>query len=250
MKRQAYTLRERGHRPWPVPERPWFMAQTWEDLLFAHWRVPGEALAEVMPRHVPLDSFDGSAWIGVTPFEVSAFRLRGTVPVPPISRFAETNVRTYVTVGGRPGIWFFSLDAASRFAVRGARLTYRLPYFRSEMEIDRGPEWIDYRARRVSADGPPAELDVRYRTTRPAANPAPGSLEHFLTERYCLYTLDGEGRFLRGDIHHPPWPLQPAEAEIARNTMGDQIGVELTGEPLLHFAARQDVVFWRLARAA
>jgi uncharacterized protein len=215
------------------------MKQRWHDLLFAHWRVPLAALREVVHPAVPIDEFDGSAWIGVTPFEVRGFRPRWLPPPPRLSRFLECNVRTYVTVGGKPGIWFFSLDAERRYAVRGARRFWRLPYFLAEMEAGER-----YRTRRVSDDGPAAELDIAYEPAGPAFHARPGTLDHFLTERYCLYTLDDDARVLRGDIDHPPWSLQPARADVRVNTMGDQVGVDLSGDPLLHFAARQDVIFW------
>src|SRR5918998_2507341 len=118
---QGRVVAETAHRPWPLPDGPWLMAQTWGDLLFAHWPVPVEALRPLVPRPLPVDTFDGTAWLGVTPFEVSGLRLRGTVPAPRLSRFAELNVRTYTSHGGKPGIWFFSLDAASAVAVAAAR---------------------------------------------------------------------------------------------------------------------------------
>jgi uncharacterized protein YqjF (DUF2071 family) len=222
------------------------MRQQWHDLLFAHWRVPIEELRGVVPPAIPIDEFDGSAWVGVTPFEVRGFRPRFGPPPPGVSSFFECNVRTYSTIGGRPGIWFFSLDAASRFAVWGARRFWRLPYFLAGMSASSDGARVSYATERVSDDGPPAELDVSYEPAGPLGRAAPGSLEHFLTERYCLYTTDARGHPLRGDIDHPPWPLQPAAAELRRNTMGRQIGLALEGHPLLHFAARQDVVFWRI----
>jgi uncharacterized protein len=222
-----------------VLKRPWVMKQQWHDLLFAHWRVPVEVLRPVVHPAIPVDEFDGSAWIGVTPFKVEGFRPRWLPPPPGLSSFLECNVRTYATIGGRPGIWFFSLDAESRFAVRGARRFWRLPYFLAEMDAG-----ARYSTRRVSDDGPRAELKIEYAPTGGEYHAEPGTLEHFLTERYCLYTVDDEGRAMRGDIDHPPWPLQPARAELHRNTMGEQIGVDLDGEPLLHYAARQDVIFW------
>ena len=222
------------------------MAQSWVNLLFAHWRVPVEQLEAVLPPELPVDTYDGSAWLGVTPFEVAAVRLRGLPHVPGITAFLETNVRTYTTVGGKPGIYFVSLDAASRLAVVGARRTYRLPYFHARMSAERSDELIAYRSRRASRDGPPAELSMRYRAEGARRQAEPGSLEHFLAERYCLYTLDEQRRVLRADIHHPPWPLQAAVAEIERNTMGAQIGQPLDGQPLLHLAARQDVLIWSL----
>jgi hypothetical protein len=223
------------------------MGQTWEDLMFAHWRVSATELERVVPPQLPLDTFQGSAWVGVTPFVVRALRLRGAPPVPYLSTFPEVNVRTYVTVAGRPGIHFLSLDAASRFAVSSARRLYRLPYFRAQMSARSGPGGVHYRSRRVSSDGPPAELDAVYGPSGPVFQAPRGTLEHFLTERYCLYTLGDDGRVLRGDIHHPPWPLQEATAEIRANTMAAGHGLSLEGDPIVHFSARQDVVLWRVA---
>jgi uncharacterized protein len=246
---QGLVLRETAHRPWPLPGGPWLMAQTWEDLLFAHWSVDPERLRPLLPDRIPLDVREGSAWVGVTPFRVGALRLRGTPHLPGITAFPEVNVRTYTTLDGKPGIWFMSLDAASGLAVAGARRAYRLPYFRADMEARDDGTWIRYRSRRVSADGEPAELVGRYRPTGRAKPPAPGSLEHWLTERYCLYALDEHGALLRAEIHHPPWPLQPAEARLDRNTMAAPYGLALDSEPpLLHFARRQDVAIWPLRR--
>jgi uncharacterized protein YqjF (DUF2071 family) len=238
-RRQAASLGETGHRPWAPPERPWFMGQTWEKLLFAHWPVEPERLERVVPPELPLDVLDGSCWVGVTPFAVKGLRVRGVAPPPVVSSFPELNVRTYVTVDGRPGIYFFSLDTSSRLAVETARRVYRLPYFRARQRFD----GITFES---SRDDPRAEFRARYRSVGEPAPPQPGSIDHFLTERYCLYTLDEARRIHRGEIHHPPWPLQAAEADIQLNTMGAQIGVQLDGTPLLHFAERQDVVFWQL----
>lgn len=247
--RQAGSLRHTAHRPWRVPRRPWLMGQTWEHLLFAHWPVQPEALEDVIPPGVELDTWDGRAWIAVTPFLVRNFRLAFTLPIPGLATFREINVRTYVTVGGRPGIWFLSLDADSRFAVGSARRVYRLPYFPATLSLADRTAHVEVSSSRTQADAPPAEFAARYRGSGPPFEPRPGTLEHFLTERYGLYTLDGDGRPLRGDIHHRPWRLRTAEADIERNTMGAEAGLDLAGEPLLHLAERQDVIFWRLAPA-
>ena len=227
----------------------WVMKQRWLDLLFAHWRVPVETLRGVVHPAVPIDEFDGSAWLGVTPFRVEGLRARFTPPLPGVSSFLETNVRTYATIGGEPGIWFFSLDAENRSAVEAARRVYRLPYFRAEMSSAADGARIAYSMTRVADDGPPAALDLDYEPTGPATVPEPGTLEHFLTERYCLYTADAEGRVLRGDIDHEAWRLRPAAADLRLNTMGEQIGARLDGEPLLHYSAEKDVVFWPLRPA-
>lgn len=225
------------------------MGQTWVDLLFAHWPVPEGALRAVVPPQLPLDTYDGSAWIGVTPFGVRGLRLRGTPPAPVVSSFPELNVRTYVSVGGKPGIYFLSLDADSSTAVRAARRLYRLPYFRSQIEIEPGQDRIGYDLRRISKDGPPARFTASYGTAGTELPVREGSLERWLTERYCLYTLGQQRRVQRAEIHHPPWPLHEAWAEIEVNTMATPFGIDLAGEPLLHFSPRQDVVIWPLQAA-
>ena len=248
-KQQPATLEQTGHRPWPLPDEPWMMGQTWRDLLFAHWAVEPGILRRVVPAELPLDTFDGGAWIGVTPFVVTGFRLRGTLPVPVVSSFPELNVRTYVVVDGKPGIYFFSLDAGSRLAVAGARRSHRVPYFRARMSARRTGRRVDYGSERLSADGPQATFEAAYRARGDACVAQRGSLEYWLTERYCLYTLDEFRSVLRGDIHHRPWQLRTAEAAIRRNTMTAGIGIELGGTPLLHASARQDTLLWALRPA-
>jgi uncharacterized protein YqjF (DUF2071 family) len=223
------------------------MGQTWRQLLFAHWRIPPERIRRLVPHELALDVRDGAAWIGVTPFLVSALHVPGIPPLPWISAFAETNVRTYVTVDGRPGIYFFSLDAARRLAVVAARCAYRVPYYHAKIRVSEADGWTHYALERFQRDGPAARLRVRYSATGAPFRAAAGSLDHFLTERYCLYTMDSRGRVLRGDIHHRPWCLQAAEVELAESTMGQWLGLELPGAPVLHLAQRQDVLFWPLA---
>ena len=246
--RQRASLERTEHRPWPVPARAWVQGQTWERLLFAHWRVPEESLRPLVPAELPLDTYDGSAWLAVTPFRVTGFRLHGLPPLPVLSTFLEVNVRTYVTVAGKPGIYFFSLDAESLLAVEGARRTYKLPYFHARMSAADRDGWFEYAsdrrdsARRFAFRG-------RYRAGGEPQEPQPTSLEHFLTERYCLYVVGERREVLRADIHHPPWPLQRAEAEIDENSM-PPTGIDVSGDaPLLHYSERQDVVIWALAPA-
>jgi uncharacterized protein len=219
------------------------MGQTWEDLLFAHWRVDADALRRLLPDAVRLQTHDGAAWLGTTPFRVSGLRLRGTLPLPRVSTFLELNVRTYVTAGGKPGIWFFSLDASSRLAVEAARRTYKLPYFQARIRAEPQDDWIEYESARAGH-----VFDARYRPSGEVFHAAPGSLEEFLAERYCLYTVDERGRLYRAEIHHSPWPLQPAEAVIELNTMAPADLPLPDEEPVLHFARAQDVVIWPLKR--
>ena len=245
--RQA--LAETAHRPWPLPAGPWIMGQTWNDLLFAHWPVDPEELRAHVPEQLPLDTFEGSAWIGVTPFSVTGLRPRYGIPLPGGARFPEINVRTYVTVDGKPGIWFFSLDTPNPLANEAARRGYRIPYFRSSIDLDRDGERIRFRSERTQRSAPKAAIDIAYEPRGAVYNAEPGSFEAFACERYCLYTFDGDERILRADIHHLLWPLQAATAEIAQNRMGEEVGLDLSADPILHLSRRQDVVFWWPARA-
>ena len=241
--RQRESLEHTAHRPWPLPAEPWVMGQTWDDLLFAHRRAPADALRTHLPAGLELDLFEGEAWIAVTPFRVSGLRARGLPPLPFVSSFLELNTRTYVTAGGKPGIWFFSLDASNELAVEAARRTYRLPYFRADMRAEWTAGRLEYESRRRDPRSGPVAFRGSYRPIGDVLDPDPRSLAHFLTERYCLYAEDG-GRLKRAEIHHEPWPLQPAEAEIGENTMPPPEVDLLDDEPLLHFSARQDVVIW------
>jgi uncharacterized protein len=233
------VVEETEHRPWPLPTETWVQAQSWDHLLFAHWRVDHDSLRAIVPAQIPVDTFDGSAWLGVTPFRITGFRLRGLPPAPVVSSFPEINVRTYATIDGKAGIWFFSLDTSSRLAVEAARIAYRLPYHHARISDRRRGDRIDYRSERRGAS-----FDATYRPVGAVNPPDPETLEHFLTERYCLYTVH-DGAVHRAEVHHPPWPLQIAEAEIRENTM---VPVSLEGDPLLHYSERQDVVIWPLER--
>jgi uncharacterized protein len=237
-------LRETSHRPWPMPESPWIMTQTWHDLLFAHWPVDEVLVRARVPRELPLDTWDGRAWLGVVPFRMANVAPRGVRLPSVLSAFPELNVRTYVTRGGRPGVYFFSLDASSLPAVAGARTVFGLPYFLADMQLRRDGASVEYRSRRRWSERP-AGFDARYAPITDPSPPARGSFEYFLTERYCLYTVTRRRRVRRLEIHHPPWPLQRAEAEIRTNTMSDAAGIPLPPvAPVLHFAPRQDVVAW------
>lgn len=237
-------------RNWPIPSRPWALAMRWHDLLFAHWPVGVNELRPSVPAQLEIDSFDGQAWLGVVPFGMSHIRARCCPPLPGVSAFLEINVRTYVRHNGKRGVWFFSLDAANPLAVRAARRLFHLPYFDAEMSLETGLDGqVEYRSRRTHRGAAAAEFMGSYRPTGSVWESRPGSLEEFLTERYCLYAADPGGGLRCGDIHHVPWPLQTAEAEIDRNTMTAQIGLALPDvAPLLHFSRRLDVVAWRLER--
>jgi uncharacterized protein YqjF (DUF2071 family) len=244
--RQAATVRRLAHRPWPLPFGRWSQAQTWENLLFAHWRLPEADVRKLVPPALDLDTRDGAAWLGMTPFRVTGLRLRGMLPVPRLSTFLEVNVRTYVMFDDKPGIYFFSLDADSPFAVEGARRLYKLPYFRSLMSARRVGHELEFSSARKEGPARPFVFQARYGPLGEVFEALPGTLEHFLTERYCLYTIDERTRVCRAEIHHPPWQLQRARGAIEANSMAPP-GLTLPDdEPLLHFSRRQDVVVWPL----
>lgn len=239
-----------AHRPWPAPSRSWVMTMSWIDLLFAHWRVPAELIAAKLPDGLEVDTYDGDAWVAVVPFWMDNVTGRFLPNVPGLSRFPELNVRTYVTAGGeKPGVWFFSLDADQRLAVWGARTFFDLPYVRADMSCETGEEgWVHYRSHRTDDRMAAGVFEGRYRGISEPYRSEPGSLEAWLTERYCLYAADDEGKLGRGEIQHAPWPLRRAEAEIDVNTVAEAHGLPLTGEPLLHYVDRIDVVGWMLER--
>jgi uncharacterized protein len=236
-------LKQTDHRPTPLPKRPWIMVQRWHDLLFAHWAVPVESIRRLAPEELELDLFQGQAYVAVAPFHMTGIRGRFLPAFPALSRFPELNVRTYVRCRNIPGVYFFSLDAGSLPAVWGARIGYELPYFHAEMSVDIGGQRVTYSSRRLQ-NPRPAEFRGSYWPISEARPREKNSLEYFLTERYCLYTVRSHQVF-RAYIHHLPWPLQDAEAEIQQNTMAQAAGIDLPeSKPLLHFSRFLEVLIW------
>lgn len=221
------------------------MRQTWNDLLFAHWRIPANVMRRLVPSVLPLDLWGGWAWITVVPFWMSDVRPRFLPSVPWLSTFAELNVRTYVTLDGKPGVFFFSLDAANPLAVEVARAVFRLPYFDAAMRTWRDHRAVRYASRRTDRRGADARLKAVYRPTGPVFHATPGSFAYWLTERYCLYAITAAEVVFRSEIQHPPWPLQTADALFTLNTLFAWLDVQMPDErPVLHFARRQDMVAW------
>ena len=239
------TVESHPHRQYPPPTRPWVGKMVWDDLLFEHWRVPFELLRPRVPAGLELETHDGSAWIGVVPFLMRGVRVRGTPPLPGISQFPELNVRTYVSHRGRPGVWFFSLDAAQPLAVMAARAVFHLNYQNATMSCVRDGEAVVYTSRRDGAPPGEAEYRARYAPLPRRVDGPPGSLPYFLTARYCLYAADDEGRLYKGEIDHPPWPLQEATAEVEVDTMTRPLGFDLPKEaPLRWFSRHLEVHAW------
>lgn len=242
----THIVDERFHRPWPVPDAPWIMTQSWHDLLFAHWPVPIDQLRSLVPPGLELDLFDHRAWLGVIPFHMTNVAPRAVPALPWVSAFPELNVRTYVRVGDKPGVYFFSLDAGNPLAVTVARTLFHLPYYSASMDVRHENGLVHYHSRRTTTPGVmQAAFTARYRPIGPVHTARVGTLEYFLTERYCLYTVDDTFHLKRLEIHHEPWRLQAAEAAIEVNTMAEAAGVRLPPlQPELYFAKRQDIVAW------
>lgn len=240
------ALSRLDHRPWPIPAAKWTWRQSWRDLLFAHWPIPTAILRPFVPKGLEIQEYDGTSWIGLVPFRITGVMKRPWPDLPWISSFPELNVRTYVERDGKPGVWFLSLDAANPLAVWAARRFFHLPYYKAAMSVNAGHDGIQYASRRTDA-----EFTAQYRPTSEIYQSAPGSLEHFLTERYCLYALAPDGSLWRTDVHHEPWPLQSAEVQIFSNRMFEFHGLTVGGTPpLLHFSRRLDVVIWKSEQIA
>lgn len=236
------ALRSTGHRPWPVPRRPWTWRQRWDHLLFAHWAVAPDILRPHLPDGIELQTRDGVAWLAVVPFVLSGLAVRFLPPVPGLNTFPELNLRTYVEVDGVPGVWFFSLDATNPLAVWAANVVFRLPYHRARIDVHLGGDEIRFRSVRR---GEGVGCDVTYRPTGPAARAPRESVEAWLTERYCVYARSPGGTLTRTEVHHEPWPLQPAWADFHSLSLADPLGLELDRAPdLLHYSRGVDVVLW------
>ena len=239
-------LKQTDHRPYPIPDQPWILFQRWECLLFAHWPMPPETIQQFVPDGLTVDTFDGQAWVSVVPFSMRAIHPRYLPPVPWLSYFLELNVRTYVTRDRKPGVWFTSLDAANPLGVWLGRNVYNLPYFNAKMKLTRDGETVKYSSHRTHRGANAGIFEGIYRPVSEPYQAEPGTLDHFLVERYCLYAQDKQGSLYRGDIHHVPWPVQEAEADISINTVAPFALPDI--EPRLGYARRIDVLVWKLKK--
>lgn len=227
--REAVRKRPRG---WPV------MHQTWDKLLFLHWPIETDQLRPHIPPGLEIDTWKGTAWIGVTPFTIRGIRPPLAPALPMLSQSHELNVRTYVWRDGVPGIWFFSLDASNSLAVWAARVGFALPYFRAEMELTTDSGSIEFQSRRIHADAPPGTFHAKWRIDSPLPEVLPGTRDFFLIERYVLYSSSGN-RLYRASIHHRPWPLSSAHVERLTSSILESDGLMQPQEsPLVHAQAK------------
>ncbi len=242
------------HRPWALPSGRWAMTQTWHNLLFAHWPLPPDLLRPHIPPELEIDTFDGNAWLGIIPFRLTGVRLRAWPEVPLVGSFSEINVRTYVTHGGKSGVFFLSLDADNRIGVALARPWFRLAYHYSRIRFEQARcDRVDFRSRRVKGrDATSAHFAATYGPCyEPSFTAQPGTLEQWLTERYCYYSVSRSHQIYRCEIHHAPWQLQRAQARIEENTMALSHGIQLpTTQPLLHYSRYMKALVWRVRPVA
>ena len=244
-----YLIRT-SHKPRPLPSGRWLMKQRWNDLLFAHWPVPASVLAQLIPEGLQVDTFQGSAWLGVMPFWMDRIKMRGIPSLPGVRGFPDLSLRTYVREErtGTPGVVCLSLDASNLLAVAVGRVLYHLPYHWAEMYLEqRSEREFSFFSRRRFCDQP-VVFKARYRGLGPSrrlAESGEGSLEHFLMERDCLFSSNRDGQPIRANLHHITWPLEEAEADIERNDLAAVLGIQLPEqEPVLHYTRRLAVYVW------
>lgn len=229
-------LKQTNHRPWPLSSQPWVMSQTWQQLLFAHWPISPQQLAPFIPKGLELDLFEGEAWLTIVPFKMG-YKFRYS---PICKTFGELNVRTYVVRDGKPGVFFLSLDAADWFIVQTARRIYALPYHLARVQLTSQDNCIQFSSYRKQY-----QFQASYHPTSSAYYADANTLEAWLTERYCLYSVSRRGILFRGDVHHIPWPLQQAKGNIILNTLDSETGLHLPSQPaLLQYVEHLDIIVW------
>ncbi len=224
------------------------MRQRWEDLLFLHWPVAPAVLKPFIPAPLEIDTFEGQAWLGITPFHLSNLAPLLTGPLPGVSSFHELNVRTYVLCEGRPGIWFFSLDASKLLPAAAARIFFSLPYYKAQIRYTREhPEFAFSLRRTLPAN---ASFRAHWRVGERLRDPATNSLAFFVAERYCFFVVE-RGEVYQVRAYHHPWILDEAFVEVERSTMFASLGLpEPVSEPLAHFSRGVEVEIWAPMRAS
>jgi uncharacterized protein YqjF (DUF2071 family) len=239
-----------SHKPRPLPAGRWLMRQRWNDLLFAHWRVPAASLAPLLPEGLLVDTFQSSAWLGAMPFWMDRIKVRGVPPIPGARSFPDLILRTYVREERTetPGVFCLSLDSSNLLAVAAGRAFFHLPYHSAEMHIEQRTEReFDFYSRRRFA-GQPVRFKARYRGLGPSQRLMElhsGTLEHFLMERSCLFSRDRLGQPVRANLHQASWSLEEAEAEIEQNDLAAAMGIKVPDqEPVLHYSRRLAVYVW------
>jgi hypothetical protein len=232
------------------------MAQEWHHVLFLHWRADPEALRSLIPAPLDIERRDGSAWVTALPFAMRRLRPRGLPALPWFSSFPQLNLRTYVTLGGRPGVFLLRVALSSRLAATIGRTIFHLPCVRARLTLRKeGESWLFSCRRRpgrlAGECERPLSLSVRYRPEGIPFRPAPGTLEHWFSERFCYYSVGRDGGIDRGEIDHPPWLLQTARVEAVEGSWPELIGTGDDGAPAhAYYSRRQKAFAWRPERCA
>ncbi|OIK07631.1 hypothetical protein BIV60_27070 [Bacillus sp. MUM 116] len=228
----------------------WIMKQSWRNLLFAHWPIPVNLMRPLIPKPLQLDTYECYAWIGIIVFIIDGIYLRGIPRLPLFAKFPEINVRTYVHYNGKPGVYFLSLDAPHWATYTIARKWYRLPYYQSLIQFWKDHSGFYFNSVRSDRKSPfLAGFNGNFMASSRVFFAGEGTIDQWLTERYCLYSVDKKGNLFCGDIDHIPWPLQTAEADIYKNTLVTPFGFEPPKtQPLLHFSQGVDSVFANIKR--
>jgi hypothetical protein len=182
--------------------------QDWRDVTFVHWSYPGEVVQALLPEDLVVDTFDGLAWVSLTPFRVD--RLRGPIgpPIPGVAQFAETNLRTYVVAAdGRDGLFFFDIEASHTAVARLTRTVFGLPYRVARMGVstDGHPRYIGNRTAANGDVGYDIRVDVGSRLPAPTRD----ELEDWLAGRWRAFGAMF-GRRISIEVEHPTWDLYEA----------------------------------------
>lgn len=238
-------LKSTEHRNYPLPKEPWAAMQDWEHLLFMHWPVYKAFIEPHIPADLELDTFDGDAWISIIPFKVNKMKVRKLPPIPFLYPFLEVNVRTYVKKDGIPGVYFFSMDASKLLAVLGGKIG-TLPYFHANMKLKKRAKKFYFKSKRKNDEK--ESLISNYKLIGKSTVHAKGSIDHWLLERYALWSYKFDTLF-RGDIHHKEWKVQPAEVNIDQETVTSFLPNNVyTTQPLVHYARSKRVFIWKIKK--
>ncbi len=242
-------MRDIGHRPWPLPSKNWIMRQRWRNLLFSHWPIPLETLRRHIPSELEIDTYQGRAYLGVIVFMIEGIHLRGLSSLSLTPVFSEVNLRTYVHYQGKPGVFFLSLDVGDWASYTIAKRWYRLPYKKALISFQKEGQSFACQSVRKGTIDPPISFGVKYAPASEVYVPKEGTLDHWLTERYCLFSTNNGSNIYCGEIHHRPWPLQKAKADISKNTLFTPFRMEGSeGKPICHFSKGLDTLFWNIKK--
>ncbi len=242
------SLSKTKHRPWKLPTQNWSWRQSWNDLLFAHWKIPKEILEPLVPKPLNLQQFNGETFIGVVPFKMEGVTRRPLPHLPWVSNFCELNIRLYVEYQNKPGVFFLSLDATNPLAVWAGRKLFHLPYKRAKMSVHQEKETFIFKSIRKEK-GDNSKLAISYQSISEVFEAQQGTLDYFLTERYCLYSISANGDLFRVEVHHRPWPLERALCEIEENTLFKNLSLPIHNAPdTLHFSRGVDIIAWGLEK--